>query len=95
MSMPPEHVGILMNGTAMVMALVVGATASTYGNAVKSALMVWFLLLAGLLIGGPPSPYFDFSSDVVVAISRGIAICLAALLAHAVSGLFRRRPRQP
>ena len=92
--MPPEHVGSLMNGTAMASAIVVGVTSASYAATLKNVFVVWVFLVLALAIGGPPSAHLDFSTDVVVAISRGVALCLAAFLVHAVSRLFRHKPRQ-
>jgi hypothetical protein len=93
--MPLDQIGILLVGAATIAALVLGALAASFFGAVRNALVIWVVLLLAWYLWGPPLPYYGLASNAVAAIGLGIALCVAASLAHWVSGLFKRRPASP
>jgi hypothetical protein len=84
------QLGIVILGAAVLAALVLGAMASDWGGALIRALVVWVLFLAAWYYW-MPLPYGDWSSLSFAAIGCGIALCVAAVVAHWVKGLMGSR----
>ena len=82
------QLGILILGAAVLAALVLGAIASSYLGAVMRALVVWVLFLIVWYMWGPPLPYPDWPSLSFAAVSCGIGLCVAAIVAHWLKSLF-------
>ncbi len=85
------QLGILILGAAVLAALALGAIASSFLGALMRALVVWVLFLFVWYMWGPPLPYSDWPSLSFAAVSWGVGLCLAAILAHWLRGLFGGR----